>query len=37
MKKIVAILVLALSVATVVGCGGTSPTTGGGKVSTEKK
>lgn len=34
MKKVIAILVLALSVATVVGCG-SSPTTGGTKATTK--
>ena len=34
MKRIIVALVLALSVATVIGCGGSTPTTGGaGKAS----
>ncbi len=36
MKKVIAILVLALSVATVVGCGSSSPSTGGGSKATTK-
>ena len=37
MKRILVALVLALGVATVVGCGGSSPTTGGSTGGTGKK
>lgn len=36
MKKIIAILVVALSVASVVGCGSSSPSTGGGSATPKK-